>query len=131
MSTEKLQALVEQALDDIKADDVQVIDVRDTTSITDLMIIATGSSTRHVRSVADTVIEKVKKAGYKILSMEGEQACDWVLVDIGDIVLHVMLPDVREFYALEKLWTVRSEEQVADQENENGEPLDPDRDMTG
>ncbi len=116
MNTEELQKLVQTALEDIKAIDVKVLDVRDVSSITDLMVIATGSSTRHVKSIADSVIDVVKKNGCKVIGMEGEKACDWVLVDIGDVVLHVMLADVREFYALEKLWSVKDSDTSAEQD---------------
>jgi len=110
MNTNELQKIVETALEDIKAVDVKMLDVSEASSVTDLMIVATGNSTRHVKSIADAVIDAVKKKGCKILGLEGEKACDWVLVDIGDIVLHVMLADVREFYALEKLWTVKNDD---------------------
>ncbi|VAW72153.1 Ribosomal silencing factor RsfA [hydrothermal vent metagenome] len=107
MNTDELQKIVQKALEDIKAGDIKVLDVIDISSVTDRMVIATGYSTRHVKSIADSVIEAVKKNGCKVLGMEGEKACDWILVDIGDVVLHVMLADVREFYALEKLWAVK------------------------
>lgn len=102
-------ALLEQvhsALEDIKARDTVEIDVRDKTSVCDFMVIASGTSTRHVKSIADEVVRFAKKLDVQPLGVEGEREAEWVLVDLGDVVVHVMLPRVREFYALERLWTV-------------------------
>ena len=104
MELEQLQQLVIEKLDDMKAQDIKVIDVRGKSSITDLMIIATGNSTRHVKSLAQTVELAAQEAGVKPLGMEGEQQGDWVLLDLNDVILHVMLANVRDFYNLEKLW---------------------------
>lgn len=101
-----LLAIVEAALADIKAVDVRVIDVRELTSITDRMVIASGTSTRHVKALADNVVRKAKQHEYPPLGVEGEQAAEWVLIDLGDVVVHVMLPETRAFYGLEKLWSV-------------------------
>lgn len=103
---EQLLEIVLKALDDLKAVDVKVLDVRDQTSITDIMVIASGTSSRHVRALADSVARKAKDAGFRPLGVEGEQGAEWVLIDLGDVVAHVMLPETREFYALEKLWSV-------------------------
>src|SRR5579872_4216696 len=95
---------VTAALDDMKATNVKVLDVRGLTDIADTMVIASGTSDRHVRSIADRVVEKAKAAGFRPLGLEGERDGEWVLVDLQDIILHVMLPRVREFYGLERLW---------------------------
>ena len=103
---ERLRLRVLTALDDLKAQNVQEIDVRGKTSIADLLIVASGTSTRHVKSLADEVVKFAKQAGMQPLGVEGQREAEWVLVDLGDIVVHVMLPRVREFYGLERLWTV-------------------------
>jgi ribosome-associated protein len=97
------------ALDELKANDIREIDVRGRTSIADLLIIASGTSSRHVKSIADEVVKFAKRAGMLPLGVEGEDPAEWVLVDLGDIIVHVMLPRVREFYGLERLWTVGDE----------------------
>jgi len=102
--SKKLAALVEEALDDMKAREVRVIDVRKLTTVTDYMIIASGTSDRHVRSMADHVVEKAAEAGCRSLGTEGEAAGEWVLVDLHDVVVHVMLGKVRDLYKLENLW---------------------------
>jgi len=99
-----LQTVVTAALDDMKAVNVRVLDVRGLTDIADIMVIASGNSDRHVRSIADRVVEKAKAAGFRALGTEGERDGEWVLVDLQDVVVHVMLPRVREFYGLERLW---------------------------
>ena len=106
---EILRKQVLTALDELKAKDVKEIDVRGKTSIADILIIASGTSTRHVKSLADEVVRFVKKAGMMPLGVEGEREAEWVLVDLGDIIVHVMLPRIREFYGLERLWTVGDE----------------------
>jgi ribosome silencing factor RsfS/YbeB/iojap len=103
---ERLRLRVLTALDDLKAQNVQEIDVRGKTSIADLLIVASGTSTRHVKSLADEVVRFAKQDGMPPLGVEGQHEAEWVLVDLGDIVVHVMLPRVREFYGLERLWTV-------------------------
>jgi ribosome-associated protein len=103
---DELLAIVIAALEDLKGVDISVIDVRDLTSITDRMVIASGTSTRHVKALADNVALKAKQQGYPPLGVEGGQTAEWVLLDLGDVVVHVMLPETRAFYGLEKLWSV-------------------------
>ena len=98
--------VVQNALEDIKAINVTVLDVRELTDIADTLIIASGTSDRHVRSIADRVVEFAKKAGFRPLGVEGERDGEWVLVDLQDVIVHIMLPKVREFYRLESLWDV-------------------------
>jgi len=105
-SAEALLTEVHAAMEEIKARDVTEIDVRGKTSVTDYMVVASGTSTRHVKSIADEVVRFAKKTGVMPLGVEGEREAEWVLVDLGDVIVHVMLPRVREYYALERLWTV-------------------------
>ena len=102
-----VQTVVIEALEDMKAANIKVLDVRPLTDITDTMVIASGTSDRHVRSVADRVIEKAKAAGFRPFGIEGERDGEWVLVDLPDVLVHIMLPRIREFYGLEKLWDGR------------------------
>jgi ribosome-associated protein len=99
-----LLGIVTAALEDMKAVNVKKLDVRGLTDIADTMLIASGNSDRHVRSIAENVVEKAKAAGFRPLGVEGARDAEWVLVDLQDILVHVMLPRVREFYSLEKLW---------------------------
>ena len=111
---EVLLANVRAAVEEIKAKDVVEIDVRGKTSVADHLVIVSGTSTRHVKSIADEVIKFAKKLGAMPLGVEGEREAEWVLVDLGDVIVHVMLPRVREFYALERLWTVGDQREDAD-----------------
>jgi len=113
----ELLALVEETLADIKARQVKVMDVRNLTSITDFMIVASGSSDRHVRSIADRIIEQAKMAGYPPLGTEGHEHGEWVLVDLDDIVIHIMQPRVRDFYKLENLWDLGGDTGSVNTEN--------------
>ena len=111
---DELLAIVIAALEDVKAVDVRVIDVRDLTSITDRMVIASGTSTRHVKALADNVALKAKQRGFPPLGVEGGETAEWVLLDLGDVVVHVMLPETRAFYGLEKLWSVGGRKSTGD-----------------
>ena len=104
LATESVRELVENVLDDLKAEAIVWLDVRHLTSVTDLMVVATGRSNRHVRAVAETLLEQSKERGLVPLGVEGLDGGEWVLIDLADVVVHVMLPKVREFYDLEKLW---------------------------
>ena len=108
-----LQNLVTAALDDMKAVNVRVLDVRGLTDIVDTMVIASGNSDRHVRSIAERVVEKAKAAGLRPLGTEGARDGEWVLVDLQDVLVHVMLPRVREFYGLERLWDMTATKRAA------------------
>jgi ribosome-associated protein len=100
----RLRDVVLAALAELKAVDVKALDVRGLTDITDTMVVASGTSDRHVKSLAERVAQRCKEAGFRPYGTEGERDGEWVLLDLQDVVLHVMLPRVREFYALEKLW---------------------------
>jgi ribosome-associated protein len=106
MTIDELKQLAIDALEDLKAEDIVVLDVRDKTTVTDWIVVASGSSSRHVKSIANNVIAEVKKAGKSPLGSEGENEGEWVLVDLGDVIVHVMQRQVREYYDLESLWSV-------------------------
>lgn len=106
MNSKALTELVIDALDDIKAKDIIRLDVRDMTTVTDYMVVASGTSSRHVKALVENVAEKAKAAGHRPIGIEGEDGGEWVLLDLQDALVHVMLPKVREFYNLEKLWSI-------------------------
>lgn len=106
MSAEALKTTLLAALEDIKAIDTVVIDVRTLTPLTDYIIVTSGRSTRHVKAIADHALEAAKKNNVTPLGIEGEQGSEWILVDLGDVIVHAMQPAVREYYQLEKLWSV-------------------------
>lgn len=112
MEADTLTNLVVDALDDLKAKDIQVLDVRGKTNVTDFMVVASGTSNRQVKALAENVLEKTKTAGVKPLGTEGEAEAEWILVDLGDVVVHIMQPSVRDFYQLEKLWNTEGIEQI-------------------
>ena len=104
MQTKDLQEIAVKALDDLQAIDMTIIDVRPLTAITDLMIICTGRSTRHIKSIADNLVAQAQNKNVSYLQMEGEDGSEWILVDMGDIVVHIMLATTRTLYNLEALW---------------------------
>lgn len=103
---EAMESLILDSLDDDKAEEIVAIDLRGKSSVTDIMIIASGRSARHVNAIADHLVRALKEAGQGKVRVEGMQTCDWVLIDIGDIVVHLFRPEVRTFYNLEKMWSV-------------------------
>ena len=104
MNALKLQKIAVAALEDIKGNDIQIINTAKLTPLFERMVIASGTSSRHVKSLAQNVQEKVRAAGGEVLSVEGEDNGEWVLVDLGDLIVHVMQPTVRQYYNLEELW---------------------------
>ncbi len=103
---EQLRDIALSALDDMKAKEVVCLDVKPLTSMADYMIVASGTSSRHVKSMADNVVENSKKNGCQPIGVEGDAGAEWVLVDLGAVIAHIMLPDTRKFYDLEKLWSM-------------------------
>jgi ribosome-associated protein len=106
MKTDTLQKIAVDALEDLKGIDLVAIDVRELTSVTDVMIICTGRSTRHVKSLAENVVKEAKKHKVSFIQMEGQHEGEWVIVDLNDVVVHVMLAETRELYNLEDLWEI-------------------------
>jgi ribosome silencing factor RsfS/YbeB/iojap len=104
MQTEQMRQEILTALNDAKGVDIRVIDVRGVTDFTDEMILVSGTSSRHVQTLADKVRSHLRSLGVRAVGSEGEAVGDWVLIDFGDVVVHVMRPQVRDFYNLEKLW---------------------------
>ena len=115
-SFEQLKTLVLDTLETLKAQDVRSMNVAGTNPLTDMLVIATGSSTRHVKSMADKLVEAAKANGVQPLGVEGQREAQWILVDLNDIIVHLMLPQARAFYNLEKLWE-------ASRENRSGAQL--------
>jgi len=109
MQLEQLKSLVLETLADMKARDIVALDVRGKTSITDYMVVASGTSDRHVKAIAETIAFRAKEAGEPPLGSEGISDGEWALVDLNGIVVHVMLPKVRDFYSLERLWSAPSQ----------------------
>jgi ribosome-associated protein len=120
MNSEELLERVVTALEDMKAQNIRTLDVRGKTTLADYMVIASGTSGRHVQSTAESVATELKKTGMQPLGMEGQESQEWVLVDLNDVIVHVMLPETRDFYNLEKLWLA---EEAAD--TEDNAPEDP------
>ena len=105
--SESLRALVVEALEELKAVELVTLPVSEMTSVTDCMVVASGTSNRHVKSLADNVAQRAKEAGYRPVGIEGEDTAEWVLVDFGELIVHVMLPATRAFYDLESLWSIK------------------------
>jgi ribosome-associated protein len=105
MQSEQLTRNMVNALEELKAADIKVLDVRSATDVTDFMIVASGRSKRQVMALADIVERRAKEHGEKPMGTEGEKHGEWILVDLCDVVVHIMLPEIREFYQLEKLWS--------------------------
>ena len=125
--TQALKDIVISALEDIKALDITSIDVRELTGMMDTMVVASGNSNRQVKSLANSVVVSAKEAGYKLIGIEGEDKAEWILVDFGDIIVHIMLPTTREFYDLERLWSIRpndNDEGDINVWNETGDKID-------
>ena len=108
--SEDLPAVVVAALEDVKGLDILCLDVRGLTDVTDTLVVASGNTTRQVKALAENVIERCRVLGVRPIGVEGMDTAEWVLVDLGDLVLHVMLPATRVFYELEKLWSLRPED---------------------
>lgn len=117
MSETNLSQLLKSALEDLKGIDILSIDVREMTSIADEMILATGTSNRHVKALSRNLIDSAKENGIRPLSSEGEDTADWILVDFGDVLVHIMLPETREFYDLERLWSLTPESRQQDSQD--------------
>ncbi len=112
--SEALKDLVLDALDDIKGNEIVSLDVEGQTDIADFMVVASGTTARQVKALSDNVVVKAKAAGYPVNSVEGDDTSEWVLIDLGDVICHVMLPKVREFYDLERLWSIGPKQQDDD-----------------
>ena len=114
MNSKQLSELAIEALEDIKGIDIKVFDVIDKSTVTDIMIFASGNTSRQVKALANSVAVKAKEAGFPALGIEGDDTSEWVLVDLGDVVVHIMQPAIREFYNLEKLWGEDSPSEAAE-----------------
>jgi len=108
LQLDKLQKLIEQSLDDDKAEEIVSIDLSGKSSFADVMVVASGRSQRHIASIADHLEHKLKSLGLRHVMVEGKEVSDWVLVDAGDIVIHIFKPEVRSLYNLEKMWSVEA-----------------------
>jgi len=109
---ESVLQTVMTSLDDSKAEEITTIDIKEKSALADYMVIASGRSNRHVSAVADHLLRELKSTGHKSVKVEGLQSADWVLIDIGDIIVHLFRPEVREFYSLEKMWQMPASEET-------------------
>ena len=114
MESEAILKLVVDALDDMKGNDIQTLAVGDISSIADFMVIASGTSNRHVKSLAENVELEAKKQGLRAIGVEGADSAEWILVDLGGVIVHIMLPATRAFYDLESLWTLKPQQAEED-----------------
>ena len=114
MNSEQHSSLVINALQEVKAQKIIKLDVRNITTVTDFMIIASGTSTRHIKALADKVLKKSREAGYRPIGIEGQKGSEWVLIDLDTILVHLMLPQVRDFYNLERLWSLGPISEILD-----------------
>lgn len=105
LSSEQLSKIVVHAMEELKAQNIKVLDVRNISSVTDFLVISSGTSNRQVSAIADKVIKDAKSNGQPILGIEGKHPSEWILVDLGEVVAHIMQPHIRDFYQLEKLWS--------------------------
>ena len=105
-----LHEIIVNALEDVKAQDIVSIDVKELTGVMDSMVVASGNSNRQVKSLANNVVVDAKKAGFDLIGIEGDDVSEWILVDFGDVIVHIMLPATRVFYDLEKLWSLRPDD---------------------
>ncbi len=119
MNFDELKALVINAVEDLKAFDINLVNVQGRSSVTDVLLFASGRSDRQVKSIANNVILEAKKAGIQPLGVEGLNAGDWVLVDLGDLVVHIMLPQVRDYYGIERMWEADEDEGTEDIDNDD------------
>ncbi len=115
MQLDALTIIVKDALEDLKANDIVVMDVQGLSSVSDVMVVASGNSSRHVKSIANNVVEQVKKQGCRPIGVESDKDCEWVLVDLGDIIVHVMQQATRDFYQLERLWSTPAMSELGNQ----------------
>ncbi len=122
MDIKKLQKLVVDALEDVKAQDVQIFDTTHLTSMFDRIAIASGTSNRQTKALASSVRDKVKAAGGKVVSIEGEKTGEWVLVDLGDMIVHIMQPTIRAYYRLEEIWGDKPVKLIAKRVTKNSSP---------
>ncbi len=114
----ELNTIILNAIDDLKGRDVVTLDVRELSDVMDTLIIVSGTSNRHVKSLVDNAVDDAKKAGYKPIGSEGKEGGEWVLVDFGDTVMHAMLPTTRSFYDLEKLWSLEPSGRSGEDKND-------------
>ena len=116
LAPDQLKSLIERTLDDAKAEDIVSIGLRGKSSVADYMVVASGLSHRQVAGLAERVSEALRQAGQRVLSVEGLKASDWVLVDAGDVIVHIFRPEIRAYYNLEKMWGEARPESEADSE---------------